>query len=46
MNFRDLSPNVMARNKPLYEGHAVAAAAVSSAIAAEALELIGGKTLI
>jgi CO/xanthine dehydrogenase Mo-binding subunit len=41
MNFRDLSRNVMARSKALYEGHAVAAvAAVSPAIAAEALELI------
>jgi CO/xanthine dehydrogenase Mo-binding subunit len=41
MNFRDLSRNVMARGKALYEGHAVAAvAAVSPAIAAEALELI------
>jgi CO/xanthine dehydrogenase Mo-binding subunit len=41
MNFRDLSRNVMARNKALYEGHAVAAvAAVSPAIAAEALDLI------
>ena len=41
MNFRDLSRNVMARNKALYEGHAVAAvAAVSPIIAAEALELI------
>src|SRR5215469_16364137 len=38
MNFRDLSRNVMARNKALYEGHAVAA--ISPAIAAEALELI------
>src|SRR5215472_17290911 len=41
MNFRDLSRNVMARGKALYEGHAVAAvAAISPAIAAEALELI------
>jgi CO/xanthine dehydrogenase Mo-binding subunit len=41
MNFRDLSRNVMARSKALYEGHAVAAvAAVSPSIAAEALELI------
>jgi CO/xanthine dehydrogenase Mo-binding subunit len=41
MNFRDLSRNVMARGKALYEGHAVAAvAAVSPAIAAEALDLI------
>ena len=37
MNFRDLSRNVMARGKALYEGHAVAVvAAVSPAIAAEA----------
>ncbi|HEU0217367.1 MAG TPA: xanthine dehydrogenase family protein molybdopterin-binding subunit [Stellaceae bacterium] len=41
MNFRDLSRNVMARDKVLYEGHAVAAvAATSSIIAAEAVELI------
>jgi CO/xanthine dehydrogenase Mo-binding subunit len=41
MNFRDLSRNVMARDKVLYEGHAVAAvAAISPIIAAEALELI------
>jgi CO/xanthine dehydrogenase Mo-binding subunit len=41
MNFRDLSRNVMARNKALYEGPAVAAvAAVLPSIAAEALELI------
>jgi CO/xanthine dehydrogenase Mo-binding subunit len=41
MNFRDLSRNVMARDKVLYEGHAVAAvAALSPAIAAEAVELI------
>src|SRR5215472_13538636 len=41
MNFRDLSRNVMARDKVLYEGHAVAAvAAVSPAIATEALDLI------
>src|ERR1700743_2273499 len=41
MNFRDLSLNVMARTKVLYEGHAVAAVAASSAtIAAEAAELI------
>src|SRR6516225_3988623 len=38
MNFRDLSRSVMARDKALYEGHAVAAA--SPIIAAEALELI------
>src|SRR5271155_5244403 len=41
MNFRDLSRNVMARGKVLYEGHAVAAvAAVSPLAAAEALDLI------
>ena len=41
MNFRDLSRNVMARDKALYEGHAVAAvAAVSPIVAAEAVELI------
>jgi CO/xanthine dehydrogenase Mo-binding subunit len=41
MNFRDLSRNVMARDKVLYEGHAVAAvAALSPVIAAEAVELI------
>src|SRR5271163_1325563 len=41
MNFRDLSRNVMARDKVLYEGHAVAGvAATSPIIAAEAVELI------
>jgi CO/xanthine dehydrogenase Mo-binding subunit len=41
MNFRDLSLNVMARTKALYEGHAVAAVAASTqAIADAALELI------
>ncbi|MFN4090984.1 MAG: xanthine dehydrogenase family protein molybdopterin-binding subunit, partial [Alphaproteobacteria bacterium] len=41
MNFRDLSRNCMARDKVLYEGHAVAAvAATSPAIAARAVELI------
>jgi CO/xanthine dehydrogenase Mo-binding subunit len=41
MNFRDLSCNVMARTKALYEGHAVAAvAATTQAIADQALELI------
>ncbi len=41
MNFRDLSVNCMARGKALYEGHAVAAvAAISQAVADEALELI------
>ncbi len=40
-DLRDLSQNVMARNKVLYEGHAVAAvAATSAAIADEALDLI------
>src|SRR5216684_1841035 len=41
MNFRDLSRNCMARDKVLYDGHAVAAvAATSVAIADEAVELI------
>jgi CO/xanthine dehydrogenase Mo-binding subunit len=41
MNFRDLSRNVMARDKVLYEGHAVAAVCATSAIIAEeALDLI------
>ena len=41
MNFRDLSRNIMARDKALYEGHAVAAvAATTAAIASEALDLI------
>jgi CO/xanthine dehydrogenase Mo-binding subunit len=41
MNFRDLSRNCMARDKTLYDGHAVAAvAAISPAIAEEAVELI------
>ena len=40
-NLRDLSLNVMARNKVLYEGHAVAAvAATSASIADAALDLI------
>jgi CO/xanthine dehydrogenase Mo-binding subunit len=44
MNFRDLSRNCMARDKALYEGHAVAAvAAMSQAICDEALELIEVK---
>ncbi|MGR8946524.1 MAG: xanthine dehydrogenase family protein molybdopterin-binding subunit, partial [Gammaproteobacteria bacterium] len=39
--FRDLSRNVMARDKVLYDGHAVAAlAATSASIADEALKLI------
>jgi CO/xanthine dehydrogenase Mo-binding subunit len=41
MNFRDLSRNCMARDKVLYDGHAVAAvAATSNAAAEEAVELI------
>ncbi len=41
MNFRDLSRNCMARDKVLYDGHAVAAvAAISPSIAEEACELI------
>src|SRR6266513_5682601 len=41
MNFRDLSRNCMAREKVLYDGHAVAAvAATSPSIAEEACELI------
>ncbi|MGH6814512.1 MAG: xanthine dehydrogenase family protein molybdopterin-binding subunit, partial [Hyphomicrobiaceae bacterium] len=41
INYRDLVRNVMAREKVLYEGHAVAAvAAVSEAVAKEALKLI------
>jgi CO/xanthine dehydrogenase Mo-binding subunit len=41
MNFRDLSRNCMARDKALYDGHAVAAvAAISASIAEEALDLI------
>src|SRR5215472_1043325 len=44
MNFRDLSRNCMARDKVLYEGHAVAAVAASSqAICDAALELIDVK---
>src|SRR3954447_23925954 len=44
MNFRDLSWNVLARGKALYEGHAVAAvAAATQAIADEALALIDVK---
>jgi CO/xanthine dehydrogenase Mo-binding subunit len=40
-NMRDLAVNVMARDKALYEGHAVAAvAAISPAIAEAALDLI------
>jgi len=41
VNYRDMTRNVMARDKVLYEGHAVAAvAAVSDAVAAQALSLI------
>ena len=41
VNFRDMTRNVMAREKALYEGHAVAAvAAISEAIASQALSLI------
>src|SRR6202048_2913741 len=41
MNFRDLSRNCLARDKVLYDGHAVAAvAATSQAIADEALALL------
>ncbi len=41
MNFRDLSRNCLARERALYDGHAVAAvAAVSPAIAEAACELI------
>ena len=41
VNFKDMTRNVMAREKALYEGHAVAAvAAVSEAVAAQALALI------
>jgi CO/xanthine dehydrogenase Mo-binding subunit len=41
MNFRDLSRNCMARDKVLYDGHAVAAvAATSASVAEEACELI------
>jgi CO/xanthine dehydrogenase Mo-binding subunit len=44
MNFRDLSQNIMARGKVLYEGHALAAvAATTAAIAEAALELIDVK---
>lgn len=41
VNFRHLSQNVMARNKVLYDGHAVAAvAATTNAIAQQAINLI------
>ncbi len=41
VNLRDITRNIMAREKALYEGHAVAAvAAVSEAVAKQALALI------
>ena len=41
VNYRDMSQNVMAREKVLYDGHAVAAvAATSTVIAKQALDLI------
>ena len=41
VNFRDLARNVMARDKTLYDGHAVAAVAATNAvIAEEAMNLI------
>jgi len=41
VNYRDMTRNVMAREKALYEGHAVAAvAAINDAVAAQALKLI------
>ncbi len=41
VNFKDVTRNVMAREKALYEGHAVAAvAAVNEVVAAQALALI------
>ena len=41
LNFRDLAHNIMANGKALYDGHAVAAvAATSAAIADAALDLI------
>src|SRR5256886_5233821 len=41
MNYKDVVRNVMAREKALYEGHAVAAvAATSAAVARKALKLI------
>src|SRR5947207_9750092 len=44
MNYKDVVRNVMAREKVLYEGHAVAAvAATSAAIARKALKLIDVK---
>ena len=44
MNYKDVVRNVMAREKALYEGHAVAAvAATSAAVARRALKLIDVK---
>src|ERR1700733_15907659 len=44
MNFRDLSLNIMARKKTLYEGHALAAvAALTPEVADAALALIDVK---
>jgi CO/xanthine dehydrogenase Mo-binding subunit len=41
VNYRDMTRNVMAREKALYEGHAVAAvAATTEAVAEQALDLI------
>jgi CO/xanthine dehydrogenase Mo-binding subunit len=41
VNFRDMTRNIMAREKALYEGHALAAvAAINEAIANQALQLI------
>ena len=41
VNYRDMTRNILAREKALYEGHAVAAvAATTEAIAAQALKLI------
>ena len=41
VNYRDMSANILARGKVLYDGHAVAAvAAVDSAVASRAVDLI------
>src|SRR6478735_6090098 len=41
VNFRDMTRNIIAREKALYEGHAIAAvAATTEAVAEQALELI------
>src|SRR5687768_4299197 len=41
VNFRDMTRNIMAREKALYEGHAIAAvAATTEAVAEQALQLI------